>query len=135
MEAIRNSVYTLKHDQGAHVNVLHHDEESFVFPKSLDYLFSLSQSDWEYEKQYLVKAKRVYSPLHYFVAPAREHAVEFGFAQSRMNSLLKRRWACNPDMRPNPDYSVSKSMYWPRGRSSFEDRKEMRLSFSTDESS
>ncbi|PVI08750.1 hypothetical protein DM02DRAFT_608098 [Periconia macrospinosa] len=135
LEAIRNPIYTLQHDQDARISVLHHDEGRYIFPRSLTNLFALTKLDWEYEKRYLERSKTIYSPLHYLVAPAKEGAVENGFPQSKLNGLLKRRWACDPDLRPNPEFEVSRSVYWPRGRSSKQSRQDMRLSFSTDESS
>ncbi|KAF2639657.1 hypothetical protein P280DRAFT_550367 [Massarina eburnea CBS 473.64] len=133
-EALRTPLYTLRHDHAAEISVIHHDDGCFPFPMRLTNLFSMSREDWEYEKQALERAKMVYSPLQFLLAPAKDGDPELGFPCRKMDRLLKRRWACSPNLRSHPEWKVSKSAYWPRGRTSRQDRKEMRSSFSAEES-
>lgn len=48
LEAMRPSIYTLKHDAGANISVLHHDETWTPFPRNISAIFSLTKTQWEY---------------------------------------------------------------------------------------
>ncbi|CAI6232363.1 unnamed protein product [Periconia digitata] len=114
LEAIRSPLYKLQHDQNTQISVLHHDESSFAFPRPLTHLFALDKSNWELEKEELKKAMTVYSPLDFVVKTGfRTAEGQTGDSVNELKNVLERRWACNPDMRLNPEFSISKSAYWP----------------------
>ncbi|KAJ4289237.1 hypothetical protein N0V90_011579 [Kalmusia sp. IMI 367209] len=48
LEAIRVPIYTLKHDLGAHITVMHYDEHCIPFPRNVTAIFQLSKEQWTY---------------------------------------------------------------------------------------
>lgn len=52
LETIRSTIYTLKHDCGADLHILHHDPELSTFPRTITSIFMLSKEQWEYVRTF-----------------------------------------------------------------------------------